>query len=75
MISYPLLHNEALVDAQNHQKSRHFYGLGLKGPLAPVCWAGAKGSCPTATDRCCRGRDPLAPAGAMGRGKPFSTGS
>ena len=27
-----LLQNEALVDAQNHQKSQPFCGPGLKGP-------------------------------------------
>jgi len=32
-----LLQNEALVDAQNHQKPRPFCGPGLKDPLTPVC--------------------------------------
>jgi len=31
-----LLQNEALVDAQNHQKPRPFCGPGLKAPLTPV---------------------------------------
>ena len=58
----PLLHNEVLVDAQNSQKSWPFCDPRLKTPLTP-----AKGSCPTATDRCCWGRNPLAPVRVTNR--------